>query len=358
MGGSMFEWLKSSKRAAAISAAAVYASLVLLDPLVTIFRLNVETWAQEHGYDKLYRLLQMPEWLIVIWDFVTGQFGLGFIIGALIFAFWDAAASCSRVLISTIATWIDRLRKATPPRRLPLTAFREEAIKQGWEVHGGVSHDVLDIISRLRQAGLDGVIEFYGRPHRNDAETLNRKESCEPIDRSHWRDFEIEFNSFRNSEDNFSIESYPFHDRERKRHYRYHDLRVDGTQAASWLASNKPLRTDPKTWPDFKKWDRDYYELYEAACLFFDKEPKLPMSPDAQRLFDIWREEWLAKQTGYLRVLVTSYEAVKSAVETSSGAPDETFHPEMQVTKKALIVWCEANGEHPRFLFKYRRGRQ
>jgi hypothetical protein len=86
----MFKWPKSTKRSAALYAFLGWLFAVCVDPIVTIFRLNIETWAQENNYHILYKLPQAPEWLVMIWDFITGQFGAGFVIGALIFAFWDA----------------------------------------------------------------------------------------------------------------------------------------------------------------------------------------------------------------------------------------------------------------------------
>src|ERR1700755_1290432 len=42
-------------------------------------------------------------------------------------------------------------------------------------------------------------------------------------------------------------------------------------------------------WPDFKHWDdRTEFELYEAAALWFDTEPRLPMWWRARRKFRRW----------------------------------------------------------------------
>ena len=79
-----------------------YVLAVIADPFITVARLNIEGWAQEKGYDKLYKLVaNPPEWLVGLWEFITGPFGLGFTLGALLFAFWDPLARYGRQLFTT-----------------------------------------------------------------------------------------------------------------------------------------------------------------------------------------------------------------------------------------------------------------
>jgi hypothetical protein len=59
----------------AIGTAIVLAIGVALDFFFAIPLLNLETWAKEHHYDTLYKLLTPPEWLVTAWDFVVGPFG-------------------------------------------------------------------------------------------------------------------------------------------------------------------------------------------------------------------------------------------------------------------------------------------
>ena len=83
----------SGKQKITLGALAGYLITAIVDPLVTIARLNVESWASENGYDKLYKLLSAPpEWMVTLWEALTGSFGLGFVLGALLFAFWDPIA--------------------------------------------------------------------------------------------------------------------------------------------------------------------------------------------------------------------------------------------------------------------------
>lgn len=91
----------SSKQKTTLAIVVGYLLAVVVDPFLTIARLNVEGWAQDRGYDKLYRLAaHPPEWLVTFWSYVTGPFGLGFALGALIFAFWDPLARYGRRLFT------------------------------------------------------------------------------------------------------------------------------------------------------------------------------------------------------------------------------------------------------------------
>jgi hypothetical protein len=59
--------------------------------LGTIVRLNIERWAEDRGYDRIFTH-KLPAWLMSVWEHLTGSFGLGFALGALVFAFWDPVA--------------------------------------------------------------------------------------------------------------------------------------------------------------------------------------------------------------------------------------------------------------------------
>ncbi len=133
----------------------------------------------------------------------------------------------------------------------------------------------------------------------------------------------------------------------------YADLQVSRARVMQiWPKANPSVK-----WPDFEKWDQmQEFQLYEAACLFFDAEPQLPMPAKAQALFREWKYQWLHKTPNHLSVLVTINEAVESAYTTAKELPDKTFHPHMMVKRASLITWCEARHEYPLFLFPYRRG--
>ncbi|CAN5261462.1 hypothetical protein BH10PSE7_BH10PSE7_37850 [soil metagenome] len=99
----------SKKQIVSLSVVAGWAFAWAADPLITIFRLNIETWAASKGYDKLYLRIPWPmlqEWAVTIWSWfgivyetATGPVGLSFAIGGLIFTFWDPVARYSTRLI-------------------------------------------------------------------------------------------------------------------------------------------------------------------------------------------------------------------------------------------------------------------
>ena len=89
----------------ALGALGVYA----LDPILTIVRLNVEVWAAANGYDnylvspKLGSFaMTVMDWAYKAWEFLSGDFALGFAAAALILALWDPIARYRAKGISAI----------------------------------------------------------------------------------------------------------------------------------------------------------------------------------------------------------------------------------------------------------------
>jgi hypothetical protein len=67
-----------------------YLFTVVAKTLLAIYRLNIEEWAKEKGYDQLYNVFaEPPDWLIAGWEFLVSPFGQGFVLGALIFGLWE-----------------------------------------------------------------------------------------------------------------------------------------------------------------------------------------------------------------------------------------------------------------------------
>jgi hypothetical protein len=121
---------------------------------------------------------------------------------------------------------------------------------------------------------------------------------------------------------------------------------------------SQEIQPAKKSWPDFSVLDkRDRFMLFEAACYCCDlKDPELPMPPEAQRLYEQWRNEWLSRSENRLAVLMSAHEAVTSAFETVEKRTNTVFNPEMLVTRQSLKKWCDERELRPRFLYKYRRG--
>jgi hypothetical protein len=120
--------------------------------------------------------------------------------------------------------------------------------------------------------------------------------------------------------------------------------------------------TVPVRWPDFKVLDdRKDFELYEAACLWFDKEPILPMFDEALGIYQQWKQ---CIEAGDMPTHA-SYDPLADAINISlykhpfpklgsEFAPVIT--PHLRISRGILKAWCEATGHRPRFLYPERRG--
>ena len=112
------------------------------------------------------------------------------------------------------------------------------------------------------------------------------------------------------------------------------------------------LRRD---WPDFAKWDgEDQLPLYVAACLWEEREPRLPMPRLARARYRRWRD---AIYKGDIRYRSRDIEeAVAFAFERTGLEPRTTIEPEAMISRTELRRLAEEAGEQPRFLFRHRRG--
>jgi hypothetical protein len=111
------------------------------------------------------------------------------------------------------------------------------------------------------------------------------------------------------------------------------------------LLLNMPIQR----WPNFQNWDeRSEFELHEAAALWFDAEPQLPMW---------WRAKWKLRQW---RIVIAECEvsrerealgeAVKIQARSTSSV---TLHT--RVHRDVLKLLAEKEGAKPLFLFPERR---
>ena len=129
--------------------------------------------------------------------------------------------------------------------------------------------------------------------------------------------------------------------------------RVLGDRLSQWLTT---------TWPDFEASDkRKDFQLYEAACLWFDRKPILPMPRAAKRMY---RELKAGVESGGLAGIFTN-DALDNALYSAAfrhkiAKPGEDFYPPItphtKVKRAALLRWAEKRGDKPRFLYPERRG--
>jgi hypothetical protein len=104
-------------------------------------------------------------------------------------------------------------------------------------------------------------------------------------------------------------------------------------------------------WPDFKKWDqRAEFELCEAAALWFDAEPRLPMWWRARRKFRLWMP---MISSGEIPTL-----AAPMPVHHTKGAAHRTISsvtPHARIHRDVLRALAEKEDRKPLFLFAERR---
>lgn len=110
------------------------------------------------------------------------------------------------------------------------------------EIQGNVS--VITFSDQLRQAGLDGTLQFWGRPARFTDDSLVRREPLNEIPREHWKDFQIEWfyafkfdnqgNSIGIEADNFPLRTKSFLVTQSQNTY-YKDIHVSKKAAMGWL---------------------------------------------------------------------------------------------------------------------------
>jgi hypothetical protein len=122
----------------------------------------------------------------------------------------------------------------------------------------------------------------------------------------------------------------------------YADIEVNRAEAlAIW--PNEP-------WPDFKKWDKkDEFELYEAACLWFNIEPRLPMSDRSLSKY----QEWKAKIFG--GGIPVDTDSVRHAVEIGANV-ESSVTPHTRIHREVLMGLATHDSYYPLFLFPHKRG--
>ena len=160
------------------------------------------------------------------------QYGLP----ALTFAFFGTAI----VVFAQGQGWIHSLgmfNLLSRSKRMQLIELRDVAKNRGWAFSDDESLDILDFCYGLKQAAKDEVIMFWGKPDRNMFEDLNRHEVLDDIDRSHWRDFDIDASVFRVATDNLNVRTYSPR-QQNCREGSFVDLHADRKMAMKWLRRN------------------------------------------------------------------------------------------------------------------------
>jgi hypothetical protein len=103
-------------------------------------------------------------------------------------------------------------------------------------------------------------------------------------------------------------------------------------------------------WPGFKKWDeRQEFELYESACLWFNLEPRLPMPERGLNKYKIWRSQIFGGG------IPANSESVRHAVEIGL-KKENAVTPHTKIHREILVTMAEHEGAQPLYLFRHKRG--
>ncbi len=126
----MLDWVRQRLNARQIVALAMLAIVVFFG---TIGRLNIETFAQNKGWDRLLVRLEGPVTDITAWvsRLLGSDLALGIAFGAVIFAFWG--------WIAALPKWVRR-RLAGNTATLPSPQGAEPRTQTGIETHHDLSH--------------------------------------------------------------------------------------------------------------------------------------------------------------------------------------------------------------------------
>jgi hypothetical protein len=292
--------------------------------------------ARAFVYDQVFRMLESPTISGVIADY--GVPIALVIVGAILF--W---LSSRRPILSekrpieppesetpTSLDWSLRELFGYLAPHLPLTASQKNGHStigtrdERWEAIGN---------EVLKQLSL-GRLHASGVGYRNITQRLH----AAPIPPEFWRTAKFTYwfldddgNGILHAKNGEGIE--------------YSDIEVNRQEAlVIWPRSLAPT-TSSEPWPDFKKWDKaNDFELFEAACLWFDIEPRVPMPDNALDKYQSWRRDILAGK------LSIDADSVRHAIEIAVKR-DTSVTPHSRIRREKLVTLAGRDGVWPLFLF-------
>lgn len=117
--------------------------------------------------------------------------------------------------------------------KISIMELRKEAEKKyDWDFSSAVNTHILGFTFGLRESGVAGDLEFWGRSNRNMFDSLTRGEPLQKIDQDHWIEFEIDGLFSLHETDNLKIVSRPSKGENKPG---YADIYVDRSPAIKWL---------------------------------------------------------------------------------------------------------------------------
>jgi hypothetical protein len=260
---------------------------------------------------------------------------------------------------------------------IPLTGFLRQAERRGWHFRElptpSPDSEAPAICARLREDAFHGKLTFYGVQKKWDSDLVLRKEPREKIPSVHWCDFEIDCSScfdldsrqegriMRVASDNWQTRTSTQHIR-RVKENEYVNLHLLRAEVDPWLASVEgggghldrtvqPLRLDHN---DYEKWDdTDELKLWEAACLWANEKPAMPLSRRATQAFRLLEKAINDDRLDARRADLN--EVLRDAWDQHVNGTTSKANPNWVVTKSDLVSFARASDKKPPFLFPKER---
>jgi hypothetical protein len=117
--------------------------------------------------------------------------------------------------------------------RISILELMRFAEMQGWKIAGENNLEAVDLMDALRQAGVDGLIQFWGKKYGgqwvNDVPLVM-------IDKTHWQDFQFDWQSVIGATENKTTRTYNFFSIKDRYSGAYFDIHADAN-ATAWLAT-------------------------------------------------------------------------------------------------------------------------
>jgi hypothetical protein len=113
--------------------------------------------------------------------------------------------------------------------RIPIIDFVGFAGQGGWQVSGTNDLEAADLMDGLTQAGVDGVVQFWGRQSEEKPLVL--------VEQKHWQEYEFDWISVLHTNNNVSTRTQKFSTEHNRYVTGYIDIHLDRTAATRWLQS-------------------------------------------------------------------------------------------------------------------------
>ncbi len=151
------------------------------------------------------------------------------------------------IFLCTLA-WVGHRKQRRGPDRIPLVELRGMATKAGWNINVHISHDPHDLVKRLNQAAVDGLINFWGHKYEYDFGEDSNESLLVNIPISHFVDRYVFscLNIFGENRNNYYIHTGKIGKTMREQRGEiFQDIHADRRQLEDWIAKNRNVTLGP-----------------------------------------------------------------------------------------------------------------